>query len=84
VVETAPEGTVVQVTQYTISPAIGSVAPGSAAVITVTFNAQGAKFYDSTLAIDIANRDPADKHDGIPFILAAESSIPGINTSDLD
>lgn len=39
VVEAAPEGTVVQVSQYTISPAIGSVAPGSAAVITVTFNA---------------------------------------------
>jgi len=78
--EPIPDGSVVNVTQYTVQPAIGSVAPGSAAVISVTFNAQGAKFYDSTLAIDIANRDPTDQADGIPFQLAAESSIPGINT----
>jgi hydrocephalus-inducing protein len=50
----------------------------------VTFSAQGSKFYNSTLAIDIANRDPNDKPEGIPFELAAESSIPGINTTDLD
>jgi hydrocephalus-inducing protein len=50
----------------------------------VTFSAQGSKFYNSTLAIDVANRDPNDKPEGIPFELAAESSIPGINTTDLD
>lgn len=82
--EVIPDGTQIQVSQYSISPAIGSVAPGSSAVITVTFNAQGAKFYDNTLAIDVANRDFADRPDGIPFQLAAESSIPGINTEDLD
>ena len=60
------------------------MAPGSSAVVQVTFNAQGAKFYDSTLCIDIANRDPAHKPDGIPFQLCAESSIPGINTGDFD
>ena len=60
------------------------MAPGSTAVITVTFNAQGAKFYDTTLAIDVANRDINDQPDGIAFQLAAESSIPGINTEDLD
>ena len=50
----------------------------------MTFKAEGAKFYESTLAIDIADRDPQDAPDGIPFELSAESSIPGINTEDLD
>ena len=58
--EAVPEGTVVNVSQYAITPAIGSIAPGSAAVISVTFTAQGSKFYNNTLAIDVANRDPND------------------------
>ena len=82
--EAVPDGTVVQVTQFSISPAIGSIAPDSSAVVTVTFNAQGAKFYDSTICIDIANKDPTTLPDGIPFQLCAESSIPGINTWDYD
>lgn len=65
--EAVPDGTVVQVTQFSISPAIGSIAPDSSAVITVTFNAQGAKFFDSTICIDIANKDPTAMPDGIPF-----------------
>lgn len=82
--EAVPDGTVVQVSQYTISPAIGSIAPDSSAVVTVTFNAQGAKFFDSTICVDIANKDPSNLPDGIPFQLAAESSIPGINSKDFD
>lgn len=65
--EVIPDGQVVNVSQYSITPAIGSIAPGSAAVISVTFSAQGSKFYNNTLAIDIANRDPNDQPDGIPF-----------------
>ena len=53
-------------------------------MVTVTFNAQGAKFYDSTICIDIANKDPGNLPDGIPFQLCAESSIPGINSTDFD
>lgn len=53
-------------------------------MVQVTFNALGAKFYESILAVDIADRDPQDQADGIPFELCAESSIPGINTEDLD
>lgn len=37
--EAVPDGTVVNVSQYNISPAIGSIAPDSSAVITVAFNA---------------------------------------------
>ena len=70
--------------QYQISPAVGSIAPDSSAIVTVTFNALGAKFYDSTIAIDIANKDPSNQPDGIPFQLCAESSIPGINANDFD
>lgn len=39
--DAAPDGTVVQVSQYSISPAVGSIPSGSSAIITVTFNAQG-------------------------------------------
>ena len=52
--------------------------------MTVTFRADGAKYYESTLAIDIGDRDNTDHPDGLPFELCAESSIPGINTEDLD
>jgi len=70
--------------QYDVTPSTGSIPPGSASVINVTFRAEGAKFYESTLAIDIADRDGNDQPEGIPFELCAESSIPGINTDDLD
>jgi hydrocephalus-inducing protein len=80
----APEGGALEVSQYTVSPAIGSIPPGSAAVFNVIFKAKGSQFYETTIALDIANRDPADNPDGIPFELCAESSIPGINTDDLD
>jgi hypothetical protein len=63
---------------------MGSIPPGNAAIVNVTFKAKGAKFYESTLAIDVANRDPIDQPDGIPFELCAESCIPGINTEDMD
>lgn len=83
--EVIPEGGVIDVSQYTITPATGVVLPNSPPqIINVTFKAKGAKFYESTLAIDIANRDPSDHPEGIPFELCGESSIPGINTEDLD
>jgi len=58
--EAVPDGQLINVSQYAITPAVGSIAPGSAAVISVTFAAQGSKFYNSTLAVDVANRDPND------------------------
>ena len=80
----APEGSLLTVGQYDVTPSTGSIPPGNAAVVNVTFRADGAKFYESTLAIDIADRDSQDRPSGIPFELCAESSIPGINTDDLD
>ena len=82
--EAPPEGGLVEVSQYQVTPATGQIPPGNAAVVNVTFKAKGAHFYESTLAIDIANRDPSDQPDGIPFELRAESSIPGINTDDME
>jgi hydrocephalus-inducing protein len=79
------DGTQLTIGQYDVVPSIGSIAPGSAAVVNVTFRAEGAKYYESTLSIDIADRDTMDSpEDGLPFELSAESSIPGINTDDLD
>lgn len=82
--QAASEGGQLEVSQYSISPATGAIPPGSAAVINVTFKAKGSQFYESTLALDVSSRDPADNPDGIPFELCAESSVPGINTDDLD
>jgi len=72
------------VSQYSITPATGSIPPNGISTINITFKAEGAKFYESLLALDIANRDPVDSPDGIPYELCAESCIPGINTTDLD
>jgi hypothetical protein len=49
-----------------------------------TFKAKGTRFYESTLALDISSRDPADRLTGIPFEVYAESSIPAINREDWD
>jgi len=41
----AADGTQLIVGQYEVTPSTGSIAPGSAAVVNVTFSADGAKFY---------------------------------------
>lgn len=79
-----PSGTLLNVGQYEINASTGSIPQGQSTTVSVTFKADGAKFYENTLAIDIADRDPVDNPEGIPFELCAESSIPGINTEDLD
>lgn len=56
----AAEGTLLTVGQYDVTPSIGSIPPGNAAVVSVTFRADGSKFYETTLAVDIADRDPND------------------------
>jgi hydrocephalus-inducing protein len=78
------DGEELKVSQFTISPSSGSIEPNSSVNIQVHFEAQGAKFYEVPLAIDISGRDPHDQPDGIQFDLSAESCIPGVNTEDLD
>jgi hypothetical protein len=55
-----PDGTQLTVGQYDVTPSTGSIPPGNAAVVTVNFRADGAKFYESILAIDVGDRDPQD------------------------
>ena len=45
----APEGGALEVSQYTVSPAVGSIPPGSAAVFNVVFKAKGSQFYETTI-----------------------------------
>lgn len=69
---------------FTISPSEGIVPRNSSVVVNVTFNAEGSKLHEKTLAINISNRDPTDNPQGIPYALAGESCIPSLNTSDFD
>jgi hydrocephalus-inducing protein len=79
---TEPEGTL-KVGQFSVFPATGDIAPGSSAVIKVTFNAEGSKFYESSLGIDVSNRNYEELPNGALYQLTAESCVPGINTEDV-
>ena len=74
----------VDIGQFTISPSSGSVTKSNSVVVSITFNAEGSKLYQKTIAINISNRDPQDNPQGIPYDLAGESCIPGVNTYDFD
>jgi len=78
------EGEELKVSQYSIRPKNGIIEPDSSASIKVHFTAEGAKFYEKSLAIDISGRDISDQPEGIKFDISAESCIPGINSEDLD
>lgn len=80
----APDGEELKVSQYSIRPKSGVIEPDSSASIKIHFTAEGAKFYEKALAIDISGRDFSDQPNGIKFDISAESCIPGINTKDLD
>lgn len=80
----AGEGEELKVSQFSIRPKAGTIEPDSSASIKVHFNAEGAQFYEKSLAIDISGRDYQDQPSGIKFDISAESCIPGINTIDLD
>lgn len=72
-----------KVGQFTIVPSTGDIAAGSSTIIKITFEAEGAKFYESNLAIDIANRNFEESPEGMQYQLVGESCIPGINAEDM-
>jgi hydrocephalus-inducing protein len=67
---------------FTINPSTGVVAPGTSFKINVDFAADNGGTSYEVIAIDIADRDPKDNPEGIPYELLAEACIPGINTTD--
>lgn len=78
------DDTLLEISQYKLKPSAGSIEPDSSEVITVDFVAEGAKFYETSLGIDISGTDPSGLGGGLMFDLSAESCIPGINTEDMD
>lgn len=46
--------------QWTITPAIGTIAPDSSCTIEIMFSGSGQKNYEQRLAIDVSNRNPDD------------------------
>ncbi len=50
--------------------------------VNVEFNAENGGTAYEKMCIDISDRDPSDRPDGLEFELLAESCVPGINTSD--
>ena len=74
----------IDIGQFTVSPSSGTVSKANSVVVSITFNAEGSKLYQKTIAINISNRDPNDNASGIPYDLAGESCIPGVNTWDFD
>jgi Flagellar-associated PapD-like len=74
----------IEIGQFTISPSAGTISKANSVVISITFNAEGSKLYQKTIAINISNRDPLDNPLGIPYDLGGESCIPGVNTWDFD
>eukprot|EP00854_Cymbomonas_tetramitiformis_P000766 gene766-1240_t len=78
----APAGTV-KLGNFNITPSAGTVEVGAMQQVTVTFNAQAQRTYVEPVGIEITDRDMADCPGGIPYEIAGESCIPGINTEDV-
>lgn len=76
--------TQLQIGQFTIQPTVGTIAPGSKAVVNVTFKGDGTKVFQETLGIDISDRNMDDQPNGIPYSLQGESCVPGIITNEFE
>jgi len=74
----------IRVGQWTIYPAVGTIAVDSSATIEVEFNGNGMKLYEEKLAIDVSGRDPEDQPRGIEYDMVGESCIPGINCDNFE
>ena len=76
---------------FMLSPASGTIEPGETARVEIQFSpggsdifgpGQSAKTFTEDVFIDIKHRDYDDNPTGIPFELAGESCMPSINTDD--
>lgn len=82
----APDGkgaATLQVGQFVFDPAVAIVQPGQVQQVKVTFKAEGRQQFAETVGIHVSERDHADCPDGIPYEVAGESCIPGINAEDV-
>jgi adenylate kinase family enzyme len=72
---------------FRFEPAVGVIAPGSKASITVTFSGKttsGAQVSRQLLGIDISDRNTNDNPDGIEYDVQGEVCVPGITTTDFE
>ena len=69
--------------QFVFEPASCVIQPGQTQPVKVVFNAQKRAQYTETVGIHITERDENDSPQGIPYEVAGESCIPGINAEDV-
>ncbi|KAL6104703.1 hydin [Pungitius sinensis] len=63
---------------FSVSPCSGSLQPGAQQVVTVDCVAEQLGDWNQCLLVDVSERDPSDRPDGIPYRLLAEVCKPGI------
>eukprot|EP00762_Andalucia_godoyi_P000512 ANDGO_05257.mRNA.1 Hydin len=68
---------------FSVAPALGSLAPGATEAISVTFASREPGAFSRQVYLHVRDRDPNAFPQGLPYMLEAESCIPGINTTDL-
>ena len=69
---------------FTVSPASGTVEPGTVQQVSTTFLAENSRSYCKLMGIEVSDRDPSDHPGGVPYEISGESCIPGINSSDFE
>lgn len=73
-----------EIGNFKLWPPAETVEPGSSMEVNVVFEAESQRTFTELVGIDVGDRDPSDHPGGIPYEIAAESCIPGINADDVD
>lgn len=71
---------------FSLTPAAGTVAPGTSQTVTVVFKAgQVAGTFRETVFVEVSDRDGADyPAGGVPYELGGEACVPGIAAEDFE
>ena len=77
------EGESLELGAFTVTPPTGTIDPGENVTITVVFAAENDRKFTELAGIDVTDRDPSDQPLGIPYEIAGESCIPGIDCEDV-